>query len=261
MKKLFSLSVGFLVVSGLMVLVDCWGYGQFVFTPYEYLKVNIFEDKVSSFGKSPWWFYLNKTVIKLLPFWGLAAVFGIFLLIRDFFKNELYKKLLIFIFLFLVIHHLIGHKELRFLYPIFIFTLIPFSHWLSSQKELVKKIFFRANYVIIPFLLLPAYKPYGIYDFLYNHKEISKISYLGERTPFDMKSLVRKDLNVEKFDAASEDQSFYVITENYKEFKSLNTDFKCSVEKSTVPLFLFNFNYFNWLNRSNIWTISHCQNP
>ena len=105
---------------GLGFLVDSWYYGEWVFTPYEYFRVNILEAKAAEFGVSPWYQYFVLFLIHAGPplsigllilfFWGMVRR-----------PQHLWSWAFA---VFLLGHLLVGHKELRFLYPMS--YLIPF---------------------------------------------------------------------------------------------------------------------------------------
>jgi GPI mannosyltransferase 3 len=108
--SLFSIVLG--------IVLDRIFYGQWVFTPYNYYKVNILEDKASSFGIEPFWWYLPASIQALV--WPIGLVlFALFLYGAHCARRHV---MLWAVIPFVVGHSLIAHKELRFMFPL----LFPF---------------------------------------------------------------------------------------------------------------------------------------
>ena len=102
-----------------------------------YLKVNII-DKVSSlYGTGPWYYYLKIMFEAPSLIIGFMIVFSIvYLLITD------YKNIILWcIFPFWVVHSIIPHKELRFLFPLVNFIPILLI-WTDFVATVVKRLFF-----------------------------------------------------------------------------------------------------------------------
>jgi len=109
------LTSGLSVSLGIGAVADHWLYGQWTLTPWNFFRVNLIEGKAAEFGTSPWWDYFRLLFLNLsLPPWSLAlmivAVAGVF--------SRRGEPLAWSIVPFFVVHSLIGHKELRFLYPL-----------------------------------------------------------------------------------------------------------------------------------------------
>ena len=105
---------GILLATGLGILADRWFYGTWTLTIWTYFEQNILAGKASSFGTEPWWDYFTEVFTRAVPPFSLLF---------------LVPPLLVFIFRprhaltwtvlpFLVVHLAIGHKEVRFLFPL-----------------------------------------------------------------------------------------------------------------------------------------------
>lgn len=118
------LSVGALIGLGIGFAADQWLYGSWQFTPYIYFQSNILEGKAATFGVSPWWFYFTESFKNL----GLGINLLVFaLLFIGLYRS--WKHPFTWIFIpFLFAHILVGHKELRFMFPM----LIPFITLLAA---------------------------------------------------------------------------------------------------------------------------------
>jgi phosphatidylinositol glycan class B len=112
-RSLATLAAGMAAPLALGLAVDAWGYGSFQVVPWRYLAVNLLEGKAASFGTSPLPAYLW-FLAGLFPPFGLALLLGLLL-----FWWRHPRHLLTWATLpFFVVHSLIGHKEIRFLFPI-----------------------------------------------------------------------------------------------------------------------------------------------
>jgi len=103
---------GFALTAGLGLVLDRWGYGQWTFTPWNYLRVNLLEGKAASMGVEPFWFYPADLVALQAPLSTVllvaAAVFCV--------KAPRHPITWITAF-FVVGHSLLVHKGSRFLFP------------------------------------------------------------------------------------------------------------------------------------------------
>lgn len=112
--RLARLTIAAALVVMVSSLVDAWFYGNWVFTPWEYFRANIVEGAAVGFGTSPWHWYLTR-----LPLW-MAPPLG-FMLAALFLAAVLRSPRSPWVWLsvaFLAGHTLVGHKELRFLFPL-----------------------------------------------------------------------------------------------------------------------------------------------
>lgn len=111
--------LGFLLTFALSILLDSIFYGKFTVTIWNYFDQNIIHDKAANFGEDPWWWYIPTSIVKAAP---VSLLFWPALLIMVIAKR---KHLIIWLIVpFIIGHMLVGHKEIRFLFPIVFF--IPF---------------------------------------------------------------------------------------------------------------------------------------
>lgn len=115
-RHIAPLAIGFLIGLLLNIALDYGYYKEWVFTPFEYYTANITDGRASGFGTSSFTRYIA-LIIGIMP----APLFSIILFyysIKTLFKkfsNPIFLSVTIFIFL----HCLVGHKEERFMFPIF----------------------------------------------------------------------------------------------------------------------------------------------
>jgi phosphatidylinositol glycan class B len=158
--------------SGLMAiiigfLIDSWFYGNWTLTIWNNLKVNLIDGKSSEFGISPWYYYFFYTFrFSFFPF-GIIIILSFLYLV--------YKRInSIFVWIilsFLIVHSLIPHKELRFLFPlvnlvpimiILAFQDFPKVSWMNTQNKFIKGLmifFISANLIGA---IVASIKPIGV---------------------------------------------------------------------------------------------------
>ena len=110
-----GLAIGLLLGWG----VDAWGYHSWrVFPAVSYARINVGEDRAAAFGTSPWWSYFGMLLeFATMPLGVFLWVcFGVFWATQP-------RSLLTWVTLpFFVVHCAIGHKEMRFLFPMLYFA-------------------------------------------------------------------------------------------------------------------------------------------
>jgi GPI mannosyltransferase 3 len=145
-KSWFIMAGGFLIALAFGIVVDYWFYGEWVIAAYNYFYVNIVKGVAASFGVDPWWWYLDY----LRGSRGLMLLNAFYLVLLCVFPLIRFRHVVTWIFFpFLLIHFAIGHKEMRFLYPIFIF--LPYM-FVTALQFIDSKL--RNNWVI-PVSVMP----------------------------------------------------------------------------------------------------------
>lgn len=181
LKQFILLLVGAQVGLLLNILVDYWFYENLVFSPLNYFTLNLLEGVSSSFGVSPWWNYFSLFLTS--GFLPLNLILLLLFLLGSF-KNS--KNLLVWCMLpFLIGHFAIGHKELRFLFPIlFLFitlSMLGVDALFHKEKRSTLRTVFLTGLIVLNLPLLiyrcfaPASENVNYYQFLYNHNTPEKI--------------------------------------------------------------------------------------
>lgn len=201
--KLFVFIIcGFLIGILINVLLDYYFYKNWVFTPYNYFYQNIVKGVANSFGtSSPLDYVAILCAVMSTPLLSII-LFGI--CFWSFVKNWK-NSIVISVAFFLVGHCFIGHKEERFLFPIFctmpIILGFQLEHFLQyiAQKKWLKNSITILTYasVVLNFFLLVVFSftPYSqtVYmSYLLNDKFSKKTEVFAiKRTPVETESLLQ----------------------------------------------------------------------
>lgn len=264
-----------LVAIALAVVADYWLYGAWVFTPFNYYKVNIIQHVANNYGTSPWWYYV-------LLFFNYAVPPISYVLLPLFviglwkYPRHLFSWICI---VFIVGHSFIAHKEIRFLLPL----IIPFIFLACSGFDVlisrypVKKIYRIAlpvlavlNIILLSMkIFMPAHEAFGYFKYIYNFAQeqpTTLVSY--EQSPY---SVVQLEVNFYK--------PKNIIIEVIHNPAQLDTILKRNDGRAViflnpkidpipvidgykkekvyclVPEWIHFFNFNNWMSRSYIWAI------
>ena len=120
LRSIGALAASFLIACALNVALDHWLYGEWVFTPYNYLYTNLVEGKAATFGTQPWWFYFAQMLALLVPPFSLLLV-GVLIASVWLCRKNVFVWVVV---PFVIGHSLLGHKETRFLIPI-TYAIVP----------------------------------------------------------------------------------------------------------------------------------------
>jgi len=118
--KIIIIMVGLILAILFGSFLDYLFYDSFSIPLVNYLKFNILESGASNFGTSPWWMFIKYFYkYPTYPLGFLIVVSLVYFVIR--YPKNLFTFLIV---PFILIHTIIPHKELRFLFPIAYFTPI-----------------------------------------------------------------------------------------------------------------------------------------
>jgi phosphatidylinositol glycan class B len=160
-EKISSILPGMLallLVTTLGLLADFWLYGKFEWTAWNYFKANIIGDTAEAFGTEAWWNYFY-SIFRFLFFPIGTIVLLSFILVVV--KQR--RSLVVWTILpYFVIHSMIPHKELRYLFPLA--NLVPLllmlayqeiRPWLGRRKEAGRMVL-RSAFLILFLINLTA---------------------------------------------------------------------------------------------------------
>jgi GPI mannosyltransferase 3 len=156
------------------IVADYFFYGRLVLSPYNYYYQNIVTGTMNRLsGVSPWFAYLFMVSI-YLPFGPLYVLATIRQIVR--FPLDILTSI---VAPFVIIHCLIGHKEIRFLLPMLGFMPILMmgsldeleNRFRSLQKHLplILRGLWTANIIACLSLFVPAATEIGAWHYLYDH--------------------------------------------------------------------------------------------
>ncbi len=274
-SNLIMISLGVFMAMGLNVLIDFWGYGEWTFSAWNYLYQNIFKGVASGFGVSPWYYYLNKTLMKGIPTFSLIMIIPtIWLWIKR------PGSILAWITLpYFAIHSLVGHKELRFIFAMGLFCPVILAYYLESKplEKFKNQKWFRVLLtlaIIQNFAALaissfkPAYSPINFYKHLYSKKEtitqIYTLAVFRDQLKFYLKNpikqIVEEDRSKIKTIISNSSRPTWFLTNKFHDIQLFRNEYKnCTEDYISYPNWVFKFNYKNWLRRSKIWALYKCK--
>ena len=273
MSKALSILTSIVVIILLGVLVDYWGYGNWTFTPWNYLYQNLVLNKASDFATFPWYYYFTEGINKGIPPLSLLLLFSqVLFWIRK--PRHLISWATFPLFL---IHILIARKALRFLFPIAVFiplTLVELPDLLKIKSYLKKKwvrtflhVIFFINIIL---LIIVCFKPtrpiIGLYDYIYrNQDKIKKIYLQKDWNPYHPAHPIYfyRPPNLKVTTKPPREKQFWYfvdrIEEKIKKDKIYFIDnYYCRLVYLKYPLFILKFNIGNWQKNSSIWGLFHC---
>jgi phosphatidylinositol glycan class B len=263
--KTTLLLAGLVIGTCLCIAIDSLGYASLTLTPWNYLKQNLLLDKVSNFGKSPWYDYLKHASLRpFLPI-GLMIVGSVLTFWR---KKPLHILSWITVSFF-AIHQLISHKELRFLFPMITLLPIFLTYFYHDYQGFFKKWNKVTKIIIVSNLILlfvytfkPIHPSYNFYQYLYEYKNGPSLLYISNgMNPFRLADLPtnyfkRKNLAVANTITKS---PYWAFVEKAHQLSPYMHNNKCRLHYSTYPLFLIkNEKILPKLKKHKVWALFQC---
>lgn len=278
-RNYLSLLAGLGIGVGLGTLADYWGYGQWTFAPWNYVKFNLIDNHVSDMDVSPWWDYFRRATTEAWPVLGILTLMSFPIAWLRFPKHVLTWSMVPFF----LVHEIIGHKELRFLFPlahagaILIILSICWIPW-PNRRWLTWPLYGLAAINVIALLslsLVPAWMPVRFYSALYDFHPYGFRLYFKDDSFFNMGGAKLHfyrptDLPMQRIESYS-DLVPTIQDQNrpawlFYSRKSLPDDAGilkewCQPEFSTLPNWLSNLKLGGLTSRMTNWTLFQCQNP
>jgi phosphatidylinositol glycan class B len=267
-KSLVYLSLAFITIFSIGILLDSWFYQSYTLSPFNYFYQNIVLNKAANFGTEPWWYYFKSAFEKGIPPLSILFILAtIYFCIKNP-RNSITWSILPFI----MIHFFIGHKELRFLFPVFYFLpyiliksldmYITKKQWIITNKS---NIYNSMKFIIILNLIIycvvifrPMTTKVYLYQFLYTNCKQASTIYFTDNNPFEEISFYkRKNLTLKKLETKIENN----LTNEYRKEYIITIPEKKHLFKNktliyqTYPNWLKNFNIGNWMGKSEQYLI------
>lgn len=126
-RLLVIMNVMFMFIMAIGVILDFYFYDQWTLTAWNYFEVNILKDVASNFGVISWWKY-SLMVIKNIGYPIATLIICTYISLAVFRHRSMLFWLPL---LFIAVHLVIPHKEVRFLFPIV--NLLPLVIVLGYQ--------------------------------------------------------------------------------------------------------------------------------
>ncbi|XP_065905873.1 GPI mannosyltransferase 3-like [Dysidea avara] len=139
--------------------VDRYFYAKWIFVQYRFLLFNVLEGKSAIFGTQPWHWYLSEGVpvilFSLLPSFLIGGL-----------KVTNHKALYFVSLWYIMIHSMLRHKELRYIFPVVPFACIYAGYHLNSLWNRHKHTVYRCLVVLV----LASNIPMALYFSLVHHR-------------------------------------------------------------------------------------------
>lgn len=267
--NIISIVLGFIFIALTGVLIDKWFYGEWTLTTLNYFTQNIIEGKASGFGVEPWWWYITRSFESGVPPISILFIAAFFIVAILKPKSPVIWSIIPFF----LVHSIIGHKELRFLFPIYLFLPIimiqgievlqnKYNQNLSTNKYMrgFMKLILIVNAGLLCIVMLrPADSQVSLYHKLYkNYKESTILYYIGGN-PYhrvlDIYFYKRKNLSVVPIKSIGdipEGKNKIVVLEQRDE---TNNPRLGKLIYSTYPDWVLKFNFNNWQDRSHSYYV------
>lgn len=201
-KSLKPIIVGSLLAIFLIYKIDSWGYGRGTLSILNYLYAEFTRSISKGYGVDPWWRYFELVFAR-----GIFPLSLIFILSFLWFWIRRPLHLMTFVTLsFFLLHTLVAHKELRFIFGLGMFLPFMITMTLSDwwQFEIFRKFFKEkigrtiAFFIILINLILMSvvsfrspYRQLGFYKYLYDSDlaagEIKTIHEISQPIQFFLK--------------------------------------------------------------------------
>lgn len=275
LSKLLILISGGLIAAFICTGIDWWFYEKLVFTPWNYFYFQLILGKAANFGVYPWWYYFELFFISVAP---PISIFLFIFFITGAIKNKL-SVLVWSIIPFVLLHMGIGHKEMRFMFPILplflTITALGFDDLVALGKiknpvVIALKLTFAINILLLIYrTVAPAQEQISYYRFLTNISAEQKFLLISiDKDAYEYSGLpieFYRSSNIESIQFSSYDEAEKYLA-NHKELpilimhneQRMNYEFANFNAKriySLLPEWLSSFNINDWQSRSNLKSI------
>ena len=265
--RIFLFGTSVLTALSLGLYIDYINWGSFKNTYYQFYIYNLTPGEMGRmkyFGVDPWYYYIIEIIKQLAP---VLSIFFLIGLIFFWIKN--FKHPLTWItFVTFTIFSLIGHKEIRYIFPIYIFAPLFIAYFLEhiniiKLKRLVQTLIILSNIIFLLItLFFPANSKVGVYNFLHkNYDSNIPIYYIGEN-PYQVNEMepffyTRYLPSIQNYQNKNDnDRKYILVSNNFDKFNNI-VNKKCTNIYSTYPLRFINLNS-NWKRLKLNWQVFKC---
>ncbi len=267
--ELFKYSLGVLSVFVLGVLIDSWGYGLWNFSAYQYFYQNIILNKAAHWGVKPFWYYLVLLQNHGMPLHSILLTSAFFISIWRFPRHPFVWTAIPFF----IIHSLVGHKEMRFLFPLAVMAPVFILLSLSKYERVLERRNLYRFFVFTNFIALVLLSFWPSRTEVLLQSEIYKLHpqalvYLG-KNPYSLgdnpvyftRPQGLQIHAVNSFEEYQEKQktelppSHYFVTTQYNSELQLT---HCDRVWRVFPAWIEKFIYYRWLESAGNYNLYSC---
>jgi GPI mannosyltransferase 3 len=275
------------IFGGLLMLVigfvvDHWFYGNWVFTPYNYFESNIIKNIAARYGVTPWWDY----------FWLFILQAGIpisIVLLITFILSVITKPKNPYVWIFIAFilgHMAVGHKEMRFLFPlVYIMPIVSFLFFntpsiINRFKKIPRRIIrivigalitMNSILLFVVVFIKPPAENVLLYDYIYAHANGKPIKIITQGpnpyapgnlkvnfySPSNFEIIAISDLSSLKSFANNEDWTVFYFDDHFDlDEKTKNgSAVKFDLAYRNYPPIVQKFNFNGWVDRQKIYSL------
>lgn len=278
-----TMCAGFFLIALPVEGVNAWGYGRWYPTHYAYLDRLVFKGGVlHQYDSGPGFFFKSIFMQGGPPFSALLLVgpaLGWILFPRHVLTWMTCS--------FFIVHQIMAHKQLNYLFPIakmsVVLSVMSLSVVWSRLTSLGWATFFRRlrplalgiNFaMLIIACLTPSAGVIGVYHYLYDrNKPVELLSVDGDcfevvgypvsfyRQPGTVVTRLANYAELESKVAAKEGISYVGRKGFALPAEASNLQKWCKLTYTPLPPWVARFNYNKWIERSRLWSIYECEKP
>ena len=108
---------------------------SWTFTGWNFVKVNVFEGLSKYFGDHPTWFYLVAFGPAMFTVIYPFVLYGVYFYTKESLRQNRSQEIMYITIFYFIIFSLIGHKEKRFLIPIFAFCVLALGYLITRKLK------------------------------------------------------------------------------------------------------------------------------
>ena len=108
---------------------------SWTFTGWNFVKVNVFEGLSKYFGDHPTWFYLVAFGPAMFTVIYPFVLYGVYFYTKESLRQNRSPEIMYITIFYFIIFSLIGHKEKRFLIPIFAFCVLALGYLITRKLK------------------------------------------------------------------------------------------------------------------------------
>lgn len=282
LRKLWLFIAAIVACAGLGIAIDTWGYSEFVLTTWNYLYQNVVLNKSANWGTDPFYGYLYLMQQHGMPLHSILILGAMFLTWYRYPRHFLTWCSVPFF----IVHSLIAHKEMRFLFPLALFApaflllgygpgirWISFSKWIwNFRKTGWIKFFAVTNILALLFLMLaPTRTEISLQKEIYTLSDGKAFGgFLMGRDPYIVgdypmhyyqpKRFYLQTLqSIDELKLQINQNPLTLITSEF-DFYGMNPTLQsaCREVYRGMPVWFKYFDFNHWLSRSQSWSIYQC---